>query len=1631
MNKFTRLTALLLALMMIFSTFAAAEGYAVDGMTQDAWSQIVQNAQEQLFTTDEGDSGQTVIPPDPESPGYDGDYYPYTEYFVAALAQYDSSSDMTPSVDPLEISSDGLAVLQNDQAGQWQINIGGMWVNIAGETDEELWVNAAMMNTLTVAEFRKVFGAKDAETGAYTTFTQTATVEIVPAQAAVLSLVTREGEGDTAPEGTTGGSDNVMTLEDANDDQTVNVIIDYKFSADNMAAADSYRATVAINSDFKYSIPNPNVVGYKASAEITLPADSGITYIAPTVDEATGEVQQPGSVNFDIASMQSNITLTVTYVPTKVQYKVVHKLQNVSNDEYTIKETTTTYGYTGDTVPEKDLAKTYEGFYALPYERPEIAASGNTEVEVRYDRYYYLINFELGGGYGVEPIYARYGTTITEDDVGTPTLAGWTFAGWSTTENGPVNVTFPLTMGAKTVTYYAVYKDPQATTYTVVYYRENADDEEYAFWGAVTHEATAGDIKSAADDVPTSISNATIDGYTVNEKPYFAFNADLSNTGVVIKGDGSSVVNVYYDRNTYTVYFTGYGTCCLEEHTHGAACTQFDCGYTVHTHDEYCEATLTCTIPLHTHDEDCCTRDTTHTHTRSCYNNVDENPQNNTNGYPQNVADGYVYQPQNSTRKYIYIAGQWYRYRGNTSSGQTAQPGNNCPGAHTHGDGNCTCTRTEHAHGDACYSYSCGLVNHTHTNACCAQLVHTHSNNCDSNNTSNTIYVLTAKYNANIADLWPTYDVLATAKSHAYKNSSGQVVNSSGTLFRGWNIDGVSSTSTSKRVNMTANLCDTGDGVKYADAVYGYNYYVHLYYMFESFDQTSPANGNTRKLYNGKYYDSDPDYYQDVYGSSSEFGQKQIMGMDAVDVESERLSSSEYNNFLYYTRNKHTLTFVNVTETEKTVSNVMYGQPLQNYTDANGNLLRDFTLDPAVDLPEGYEEGAYVFGGWYTTAECYPGTKFEFDEYDTMPDNDLTLYAYWAPVEHTVTYYLTEADKAAGNVYHPDGADTEAQFTVAHGDFIDQEYVRAYLDYQAMANARDPYTFVAWFYEDASGKHPFSPATKIVRDMELVADWISIIPVSYTVKYLIEGTTTPVASETTGTVLAGLSRTFEAKGDTELFAEYQVGYFPKVVSQNYQFSDAEAESGVVIIFYYTQAEKVPYTVKYINAETGTNEFTDANGNTFTVEPKIVTDNAKAVVTETFQVISGYMPDAYQKRLVVAPGADNEIVFTYTRDEVNAYYQITHYTQNLDGSWSEYDSWATKGVIGTSDYVVSSLTIDGFTYVPEKDEYKVGDLAVDSTHLLTNAGLEINLYYTRNSYPYEIRYLEQNSYKELLAPVTGTALLGDTVPADAEEITNYTLVSTTPQQLEIRIETTLDESGKPVASRNVITFFYKEQESAITYIAVGPDNQPLTEAEKLVIGSVDRESESIPKSTGDAKGSTATLLGAPTYKFVGWYSDPACKNLVSTEETFVPEKPSDSEVWISATYYAKFEYNVSTLTITKEGMVNGESAIVVVTVNGVDYTLVFNRDNTTATIANVLIGSEYSVQENTDWSWRYSNQPTIEYTDAPEGTVYKIDANAELNKVTITNTRGTDKWLSDESAVENNLGNGNQDELNNQ
>jgi uncharacterized repeat protein (TIGR02543 family) len=788
--------------------------------------------------------------------------------------------------------------------------------------------------------------------------------------------------------------------------------------------------------------------------------------------------------------------------------------------------------------------------------------------------------------------------------------------------------------------------------------------------------------------------------------------------------------------------------------------------------------------------------------------------------------------------------------------------------------------------------------------------------------------------------------------------------------FRGWTIDGVSATAVSKRINMTADLCDTSDNLKYAKAVTGGSK-TYLYYMFESFDQTSAANGNDRILRNGVYYDKSELYYQEV-NSGSSWNQKEIMGMSPV---SNGVVTSNSNVFLYYTRNRYDLNFQNINTIVKTVSDIMYQYPIKDVKDNNGNLVSTFT----PEYPSTLEPNAYYFAGWYTTPECFDGTEFNFST-ATMPNGDLTLYAKWAPVQHEVNVYL----------------DATLSEKIGTTQLVDHKDLASAPD-GAVENGN--YTFAGWFYidEDGTEKAFVFNSIPINQDMNIYAKWSSKVAVKYEVYYKLQGTNIQIADPTIGSTLAGMNKTFLAKGGADLYSDYQEGYFPTTNSHTVTMS---VDGDNVFTFWYVEKESVPYRVEYVDSKT--KELLKLDDETAS-NPKVVTDNKKAVVTEVFEPISGYMPDAYQKRLVLSAdnAEQNVITFYYTKDEQHAYYRIAHYVQNLSGNgYTEYRSIESVGTINGT-YSADALTISGFEFVGSKSEVNDVVTPVTGTTVsgkLTADGLLIELFYDRIEVNYTVKYLESGTNKVLATEKTESGIYGQQVSETYLNIDGYELIGTPTRTLTIAA----------TSERNVIIFYYQEKNITIQYVPVGSG--------KVSIGS-----ENVLVISGPVNGSVPTADDG--FKFIGWYLDEDCKIPVdsswidSSTGKILPRKNADG-LYEEDIYYAKFEANNTDLTIKKSYPENADYSIdanqtFIFDIKGVSGTATADIELTVTvhgdgeiTITDLPIG-KYTITEQTDWSWRYDP------TDGKKSQTITLSP-TEKNIVTFENTRAEVKWLDGDS-----------------
>lgn len=144
----------------------------------------------------------------------------------------------------------------------------------------------------------------------------------------------------------------------------------------------------------------------------------------------------------------------------------------------------------------------------------------------------YWLTFESNGGSYVAPAFYANGTPAAAPDK--PTKSGYTFAGWFTDKE--LTQTADVSNITATTTLYAKWTEKGNTSYTVIHWLENADDDGYSYQASETKTGTTG-----------SKTKATAKSYT-------GFTAQTI-TQETIKGDGSTIVSVYYKRNVYEVKF--------------------------------------------------------------------------------------------------------------------------------------------------------------------------------------------------------------------------------------------------------------------------------------------------------------------------------------------------------------------------------------------------------------------------------------------------------------------------------------------------------------------------------------------------------------------------------------------------------------------------------------------------------------------------------------------------------------------------------------------------------------------------------------------------------------------------------------------------------------------------------------------------------------------------------------------------------------------------------------------------------------------------------------------------------------------------------------------------------------------
>ena len=1504
---------------------------------------------------------------------------------------------------------------------QWQIQLDGAWVNIYDATAASLTLTYAMVSPALEkgsAMVRCAVGGESASDPVKVTVAYD-----VEADAAALNrqrdeLTQETSAAAAAPRRTPRRASRSSAPE------YINVTVNYLDAVTRLPIYTGFSATIKSGEPYSQTVLSPTYLGY---APYWNPDDPD------TTDPNTATVSaQSLALTVGADYTGETYTVNVYYKAIAVSYAVRYYFQNIHDDMYS--ENVDYYrrdrALTGTIIANEALGLGEEqtrGFTKL-YHYPEaVAADGSTVFECYYDRNYYQVKLDANGGYGSEHVYARYGTPFVAT---TPTRHGYRFAGWDKLDengvgDGKVDA-LSSTVPAENASYIALWVSAD-TTYTAVYWLKNAEGTEYDYMGSQKRSAVAGKVVSGDASWLTAdsyICGLTEDaGHTHNEgcKPELFRHSvyEKADRDVTIEGDGSTTVNIYYTRKSYTLRFY-YGHAWNDSGTPryyvvGGSTYNFgnkdEKGHPCPDADSYSDMTLLEKVKgewgeVQVPDGEDMSSLISEEH-KAAYTlgTLPENGSYNSNQH-----------------KYYYLEFT-APYGADISALWPSEVFNKVP-----------LTDAEKA---------------THTS-------NGGSGHLDNDGWGN--YAYFAGWNGE-------FNIKYT-QDHSNSTIKCYYPLLDDTLL--YDESRISTYGDHDRVSFLA-FFDNGANVRWSiPRQWIYKLYVEVLPGHEKDDGVAErtVDGVTRyyMLYDTVFANDDNkdiEHQTDPPLPGFTCMRDKVGGSEQEPNEPLADGRESYTAIFYYNRNSYTLTAHNYDEIIQ-YNDVLYQADLDRR-------MYDLLLMP---YPKPLEKYAYELGGWYTSPGCFPGS--EYVPGSTMPEHDISLYAKWEPVTYTVRLFK---NREAMETYQRTGDKTLVLYerTVNHGLAMEE------IDDPTDDWSGHGYSFNGWFYLKNGKKTAFTPEdTAVKEDLLVYADWGSHKAQPYLIHYVLKETADAewkallddaslfspedgkaytvtngsgesrtyiyyagegggyhrqIAADSRGYANQGSTRTFYPKaGDpyNQMYSGFNSGYYPTLASHSITMGEepnVAAPTVNVFTFYYVHAAAVSYKVEYRYHDTGeliASTTADGTG-------QVTKSTSKAVVTERFAVVKDCVPDAFYKRLVLAVvedgnggyvgSPDNVVTFYYTKNTKNTYYAIHYMLQNVDaatdepqrvgpGTYSNYTESTvyTEGISEIGAYInVTPQKFSGFTMRDTAvvrwgtdDANRREDTLENGTFTfkVRDEGTELFVFYTRNTQNYVVRYLRYGSDPhhnpqpgdELHAPASGTGKYGAVVTATAESIDGYHCVSTVSQSIVLR----------PDDRQNEIIFYYEPLQYTVEYRVWAYGGGTLNNTLEVV------------EEKNPFEGAMPTAKSG--YTFDGWYQNAECtipvgeKGKVDTDtKKLMPERSKLLPAPQTNVFYARFKAVYGNVTITreaKEDESNGVGTYVYRLISQADPTYIVEvtvPKGGSTTVYDLPCGS-YTVEQVNSWSWRY---------DADGAQMVTVE-DSQTKTVTFAGASTKDKWLTGSS-----------------
>ena len=761
--------------------------------------------------------------------------------------------------------------------------------------------------------------------------------------------------------------------------------------------------------------------------------------------------------------------------------------------------------------------------------------------------------------------------------------------------------------------------------------------------------------------------------------------------------------------------------------------------------------------------------------------------------------------------------------------------------------------------------------------------------------------------------------------------------------------------------------------------------------------------------------------------------------------------------WLYYTRNSYNLRFENCQpmdpESIKFEAKLSTGKP---------------SRDPGRPS---YVDSDYTFAGWYLD----PGFKEPVNWNETMTEDGLTIYAKWEKPKYTVDFVtnckeekasitrekgfvLTEEELAA-----PDKADDEflgwytdsaltkkfipesqiVKDTTLYARWRNSDTVTYTVKYMcgdvAIADAKQQTVIrnstVSEPAETVEGYYPetLSISAMITKDgQEIIFKYRAVQSWTYTVKYLLEGTKTPVPGSTVET---GTTSDQNVMITFKTFEGYTLKSDPvqKVTQENQ-----------VVIFYYVPKTAIYHIQHWYERLDGTfglryiDTFNTAAGEYVTTEGRDITVGGFTLNTS----ITGTVTEG-------------------TTDIQNVLSMKLYYTRNTHQVSYQYEGDVPKGAPAAPDAanhkyqaqvaVAENPNVTGYIFSGWMATTENGT-AVDTAggkFVMPDADVVLKGSFKAAEQTYRVKYLDEDTKKEIHdMSKPKAAYFGDVIEGHKEkiDISGYTFVRA--DELTVRTEN----------EKNIVTVYYSKDTNGdnipdkyqitFTYVSADANKGTVTGTTKEVVTTYEITRDSVTGEITATNGPTAqhptqpsTVTPKDGYRFEKWQqddltffnSDDELRNSEYLEDqTFIAHFIVRRDLHYEIHYFYEdangvvtedtaaaivsdigvFGEKILTTTVPKESEFNGKH-YVLERIEGVDKQVGFNPDEN---IVNVYYSMDEIGEPDPDEPDNIPDKYQITFTyvsaDANKGTVtgttkevvttYEITRDSVTGEITATN-----------------------------